>query len=1043
VHANTKSRILKSLRRDTRTAEKWLHRIENEIAFARAFTAAMAGKGDVPEKAPAPLAVTEEGMLQADGGPVEASRGPAAIGAEKEPVGNSGVEGPAGWVSAIDRAQELLDNFDANLGAEALEEAVRRAEDELADIGRAAKEYTIHCVAHGHIDMNWMWSWPETVSMTHDTFASVLSLMEQYPDLTYSQSQASVYAAIEKYHPAMFEQIKQRVKDGRWEVTACHWVEGDKNISSGESLCRHLLYTRQYFKDKFGLEPEDVPVEWEPDTFGHANTIPMIVSAGAVKYYYSCRTGGGFEHARIGDERPPLFWWQAPDGSRVLVNKELTWYNSYVNIGANVALPMCRFVTATGLHHWLNVYGIGNHGGGPTRDEIDYLISTRDWPIYPQVIFSTAKRYFELLDAEVRENGVELPVLDHELNFEFTGCYTSQSLIKQANRLGENYCEEAETLAVLHNAARPQHRNADSFNRAIQQSSNLAIREAWINVLFNQFHDILPGSGIRETREHARALFQETGAITGAIKREALKALVKDIDTASLLPDTPEGKEERRMMEAGQANTPFVAGSGIGSRLTGYSQSNGGGKNFKPVIVYNPCSWTRSEPVTVALYDTDFDPSRIVALDDTGVAHSTMSLGKGHDWGHDKITVLFHALDVPPLGYKTYLLCEGAGSARVSRASGAPNGVLAIGNEEFETPFFRCRFNRHHGGLDWIKVKTGEGLGEESCWDSGAWGFVLERDKIMSAWVLGQTLEAPTSLISSSFRTHGPIHNEATLLTDKEGLVACRVEWQLKVPDTKSTAKVTATVHGLAPRIDFEVELDWREIGTKEDGIPGLIVDFAGGGHQGGAEYETPFGHVNRILEGDAEVPTLRYTHIPGDAEDPGLTVLQDGKYGFSGGGVGGTVMRVIRSSFDPDHAPEVNKQTFRYSIVFHDEPAPPSELTRLGAAFNHPLIIAPANMQEGSAPTSKSFVDVMTPSVVLTSMKPAEDGHGIVLRLVEYDGQDTAAEVWLNPDLTQGFTRADLCDVLERPTGASLTVDDDILKVPIQANGFVTVKLS
>lgn len=1028
MHPNTKPRILKSLGRTTASAEKWLHRIENEIAFARAFADAIHGSLESHDEAPQAFVDKEQGMLEADGGAIYESHAPTAVRSVDVPVRTEDAGRSVRheeWREAIEHAQALLDNFDPASGLEALEEAVRRAEQKLQDIGRAAKEYTIHCVAHGHIDMNWMWSWPETVSMTHDTFASVLSLMEQYPELTYSQSQASVYAAIEKYHPAMFEQIKQRVKEGRWEVTACHWVEGDKNISSGESLCRHLLYTRQYFKEKFGLEPEDVPVEWEPDTFGHANTVPMIAAAGGVKYYYACRTGGGFEHARIGDERPPLFWWQAPDGSRVLVNREITWYNSYVNIGANIALPMCRFVSATGLHNWMNVYGIGNHGGGPTRDEIDYLISTRDWPIYPQVVFSTARRYFELVEAEA-EN---LPVIDHELNFEFTGCYTSQSLIKQANRLGENYCEEAETLSVI------RHALSDGSD-ASDQSDNKLLREAWINVLFNQFHDILPGSGIRETREHARGLFQETGAITGAIKREALKALVANIDTASLLPDTPEAREEREVMEAGKANTPFVAGSGIGSRLTGYSQSNGGGKNFKPIVVYNPCSWTRSEPVTVALYDTEFEPSRIVALDETGVAHPTMSLGKGRDWGHDKITVLFHALDVPPLGYKTYLLCEGAATAELA-------GVTAIGNEEFETPYFRCRFNRHHGGLEWLKLKRGAELSEEMCWDSGAWGYVVERDKIMSAWVLGETIGAPENLIADSFRTYGPVHNEATLLTDKTDLVACRAEWQLKVPGTKSTAKVTALIHGLAQRIDFDVELDWREIGTKEEGIPGLIVDFAGGGHLGGAEYETPFGHVKRALDGAAEVPTLRYTHIPGDAEDPGLTILQDGKYGFSGGGVGGTVMRVIRSSFDPDHAPEVNKQTFRYSIVFHDEAVQPSELTRLGAAFNHPFIIAPANMQEGSAPASQSFVDVLTGNVVLTSMKPAEDGAGIVLRLVEYDGRDTTAEVWLSPLLTSGFSRAELCDVLERPTGETATIEQDILRVPIRANGFVSLKVS
>lgn len=192
------------------------------------------------------------------------------------------------WTQLIDAASNLLDNVDARGEIAALSEALAQVEGMLHEIGELAKSYKLHCVGHGHIDMNWMWSWSETVATTHDTFASILHLMKKYPDLTYSQGQASVYALMERYHPDMFAEIRQRVAEGRWEVSAAHWVEGDKNISSAESLCRHLQYTRDYFQERFGLSPVDQPVDWEPDTFGHANTLPAILSQGAVKYYYSC-----------------------------------------------------------------------------------------------------------------------------------------------------------------------------------------------------------------------------------------------------------------------------------------------------------------------------------------------------------------------------------------------------------------------------------------------------------------------------------------------------------------------------------------------------------------------------------------------------------------------------------------------------------------------------------------------------------------------------------------------------------------------------------
>jgi len=229
------------------------------------------------------------------------------------------------------------------------------------------------------------------------------------------------------------------------------------------------------------------------------------------------------------------------------VNRETTWYNSYVNIGENIALPMAAFVQETGLHHWLNVYGIGNHGGGPTRTEIDYYHTMQEWPIYPEIVFSTAISYFKAIEAEAEASTENrIPVLAHELNFEFPGCYTSQSAIKRGNRYGENYLEEAETLAAL--AAQILHRPYPAAQ----------LREAWLNVLFNQFHDILPGSGVRETREHAQALFQEVGAITGAIKRSAGQALTEQIDTLALLPTSWDGDAERALVQEGKANTAFV-----------------------------------------------------------------------------------------------------------------------------------------------------------------------------------------------------------------------------------------------------------------------------------------------------------------------------------------------------------------------------------------------------------------------------------------------------------------------------------------------------
>ncbi|MES2460749.1 MAG: glycoside hydrolase family 38 C-terminal domain-containing protein [Armatimonadota bacterium] len=978
MNPHTRARILRALQgKPGKTTSSWLRRADAQISFARSFAALRPASAE-------------------------------------------------DWIARAEDAQKILDTFDTSRGTEGLIEAVRAAETVLAPIGLAAKEYAIHCVGHGHIDMNWMWSWPETVSTTHDTFASVLSLMRQYPSLTYSQSQASVYALMERYHPALFAEIQQRVKEGRWEITAAHWVEGDKNLASGESLARHLLYTRRYFAEKFGLSAEDLPVDWEPDTFGHANTIPDILAKGGVRFYYSCRTGGGFDHTVVGpNPRPKIFWWEGPGGGRVLVNRETTWYNSYVNIGDNIALPAIAFWQDTGLTEWLNIYGIGNHGGGPTRTEIDYLTEMNDWPIYPRVLFSTTKRWFESVATKLPP---DLPVLSQELNFEFTGCYTSQSLIKQANRFGENYLVEAETLAALAKRVAGVDYPADLLG------------EAWRNVLFNQFHDILPGSGVRETREHAMALFQEVGAITGAIKRSSGQALTAQIDTLSLLPETPDADDERELLRKGAVNTPFVAGAGIASGNTGYSVASGGGRRFLPFVIYNPCTWERSEPVTVTLYDTDLNPSLLVARDEDGVSHPTLFLGKGADWGHENLTVQFMAQDIPALGYRTYLICEGIPDAEASQ-------VAVLPGSGFETPYLKLQYDRFQCGFTEVIDKRNGTHYSAAKAGLGAWEYVVERPRGMTAWALGQELDAPLVLRSTSFQILGAHRNGGSGVVDGES-IAYRIQQTLEVPGTQSTVAVTTLIHALEPRVDVTATIDWREIGDANRGVPGLVVRFplqSLGKNGLKALYETPFGNVERTLADGEEVPSLRYAHVEGESGPDGgsgFTLLQDCKYGHSLSG-SDLRLRMIRSSFDPDPTPEVNQHTIRYSLYFHDGATDPAALTRLGAAWNHPLLVIPANLQDGDAPSRKSFARVMTTNVVLSALKEAEDGSGLVLRLAELNGQETEAVVELDPALCRGLNQAARLDLMERVIEGDASLVGGTLRVPIAAHGLVTVRLS
>jgi alpha-mannosidase len=158
--------------------------------------------------------------------------------------------------------------------------------------------------------MNWMWRFDETVAATLDTFRTMLNLMEEYPEFKFSQSQASVYKIVEEFDPDMLEEIKKRIKEGRWEVTASTWVESDKNMPNGESLVRHILYTKRYLSELLGVDPGTLNIDFEPDTFGHNLNVPEILARGGVKYYYHCRGYDGHD----------IYRWKSPSGSSVIMN---------------------------------------------------------------------------------------------------------------------------------------------------------------------------------------------------------------------------------------------------------------------------------------------------------------------------------------------------------------------------------------------------------------------------------------------------------------------------------------------------------------------------------------------------------------------------------------------------------------------------------------------------------------------------------------------------------------------------------------------------
>jgi len=369
----------------------------------------------------------------------------------------------------------------------------------------------IHVVGHSHIDLNWLWTWPDTREVIRRDFRSVLGLMDEFPELTFSHSQPVTYEVIAREEPALFEKVRAHIRSGRWEPISMTWVEQDSFLTGGEAHARQLLHGVRYTRDVLGFSPV---VYHAPDTFGHPGNLPQLAASAGAKYYYHfrCNPGGDW----------PAYWWEGQDGSRVLALCTFS-YNGTITAGdlAAAALRAWRH----GFTESMYFHGIGDHGGGPTRHGLEALRRFQRHPLLPRAQCSTIAAY----GARVRSSGVDLPVFRGESRTIFEGCYTTHGDTKAMNRRGENALLAAETLAAL---------------AGIDAGGPLD--GAWRKVLFNQFHDILAGSAIHEVYEGHAADFREVQSAVDEVAARARPVLAAGLPegTLAVMNTLPEPRED-------------------------------------------------------------------------------------------------------------------------------------------------------------------------------------------------------------------------------------------------------------------------------------------------------------------------------------------------------------------------------------------------------------------------------------------------------------------------------------------------------------------
>lgn len=851
------------------------------------------------------------------------------------------------------------------------------AEESLCDLSPMVKEYTAHMVAHAHIDMNWMWGYPETVSATLDTMRTMLDFMDKYPEFTFSQSQASVYEIVKEYDPPMLERIKVRIKEGRWEVTAGTWVEHDKNLAGTEAQVRQVTQAKKYLSDLLEIDGDSLCIDFEPDTFGHPENTPEILSHCGIKYYYHCRGNG----------ENVIYNWKAPSGGELLVYRDPKWYND--GIDPYILSFMPCIVCDLGIKDMLNVYGVGDHGGGPTRKDIEAIIDMKTWPLYPNMKFSMYKNFFEAIEP-YRES---FDTVEGEQNFIFSGCYTSQSKIKKANSILESHLYDGECLSALSSAVLGK------------DSPCIDLSKEWRGALFNQFHDILPGSGVAQTVEHAMGTFQNSLAGTDAAINRAVRAISDATDTSGI-DLNEEGGFTSEGAGAGyysSHNTGYIAGSaerGLGSK--------------RIVQLFNTTAFERKEVNKIVLFDFDVDLCDVIVKDGNGnPLQFVPGETKRHFWQH-YITEIYVFVTVLPMGYETVIIEKKADTEKSFSFPEGPNPrIYSFGDcpRVLENDLIRATFEPCTYALVSLFDKK---RNAELC--GGVKGeFELSYETLRrgeSSWTVGQYMQKKS--LNREYKTKFLDFYSNDLLT----VLRYAVFFE------RSEMEVTHTLRKGSSVIETDVKLDWLEASVRPESVPSVRFALKTVDAPQSYTYGTPMGEcIREPIYYD--VPAIKYAY------GNGLCVICPEKYGYRGY-MGELSLNLIRSSSDPDPYPDLGRHDMKFffgASQYSEESAVAAE------KLSHPLIPVSAKSHKGTLPLSGSILTVEGARV--SSVKAAESGDGIVVRL--YNTEDEEKEVRIGA-YTE-IEKACLCDGNEKEL-CSLIVEKGVVVTRIGKRAMTAIKL-
>lgn len=785
---------------------------------------------------------------------------------------------------------------------------------QLKPIGDFAKRFTLYFDANAHIDAAWLWRDLETIEVCKNTFGSVLKMMDSRPDFTYTQSSAAYYDWMERLYPDVFSGIQKQVKTGRWEVTGGMWIEPDCNLPGGESWMRQLLYAKRYFRTKLGV---DVKIGWNPDSFGYDWNMPEFYRNAGIDAFITQKIG--WNDTDVFPYR--VFWWEGPDGSRILCYFPFD-YTSSIDDPYGMADWLRQFEANSGFTKMMILFGVGDHGGGPSDEMLDRIERLKKLDVYPSIEYGTTATYLDWLRSQPAF--ASLPTWNDELYLEYhQGTFTTQANTKKWNRTTETLLSNAEKFSTLASGFGKPYRSGD-------------LEEAWRKVLFNQFHDILPGSGIRENYIDAAEKYTAAAAIGNHELKGALDAI------------------------AGKINTGKIPRGGT------------------PMVIYNPLSWERND---IAAMELPESPGQDYAVFDAAGREVPSQI---IDAGKYTKKILFRAHDIPAMGYATYTL-------RPVKPAPAQSS-LSVTQNSMENEFFRVTLDPDSG---WVKSIIDKRNGKELLAGPGDELQMLEdKPAAWDAWNVGLTgVKYPWRVRKVDVIEQGPVRAILRVTRDylKPGVKKDFPTFDY--PNSFATQDII--LQAGIDRIDFRTDVDWWETKTMlKAAFPVTVHDTVAtyeipyGTITRSTQMRTSWEKAK------VEVPAERWADLSGDGY--GVSLLNKSKYGYD---IKGNVMRLslLRSPIWPDPTADRGKHSMEYALYPHAGSWREGGTVKRAYEYNNDLIACPTGTHKGSLPAENSFIKLEPENLILTVLKKAEDSDAWVCQWYDASGMETDGTLTLS----------------------------------------------